>query len=519
MFLAARIVFALDESGGPVFERRYPTVEVRGQRLCQLHGVENAVIPPLPELCQAVARSRENPIAEPGEREYVTALDNRLWPVVQVRLPSEGIILCLVPLVAHLGQAAVARQGKPPTLSPVVLAGSLTVLSDLCELSRLVRSAEPSLPLAEVADRLLLYVSTMMPLGTPAEDTKPARWLRRFGYQTEGDSPAVSNNTTEVTVQQVELLHGDLGTDGGPSAPSVTGKLEAHVRNVSPYQLSFTNDDNHFDTTAGRITLTGKPCDCALSPDVQADTVEKGNTTLFDVLFMDGSNTLVTFIPREPPSPTAVKAVFKAYPLKAREASTATAAATPPGTMDIKLQISVNLAPLDAFRKTARTAIDVVLNFGAESSVAAQTLTASGGVVCLVTASELDKGVSKNTLYLTPPPACHGGSPDPGRKCVHWKLPAIKKPIESFSLSGRCTFASADQTATRAFLSDVNCFADISLSAVGYKPCSGTFVAAAAFTSHPGGDRKISVAPPVMRSAGLRVWNSKAREPAQARLP
>eukprot|EP01059_Diplonema_ambulator_P015266 TRINITY_DN26368_c0_g1_i1.p1 TRINITY_DN26368_c0_g1~~TRINITY_DN26368_c0_g1_i1.p1 ORF type:complete len:327 (+),score=33.31 TRINITY_DN26368_c0_g1_i1:3-983(+) len=319
----------------------------------------------------------------------------------------------------------------------------------------------------DIYDRTLVYLSTIVPMGTIADELSPAKWLKSIGYTQPPSLTAKEEKThQQFKLQLTETHFGDINCGYG-STPTAVGHLTSEYES-----LHHSAPDIPFN-----FTVSGALQDLTVSSDIIEETTGPDHTTRFNAKFVEGTRLLMTYMSPTSSTPV-VKGVLKAY-LPKDGAS---------GTLDLRFQLTLGMTPLDSCKKVAWCEVEVTFELG-NRSVTSQSLIPSGGMLKVVTDAD-------------------------GTKKLVWRLPKAKKQPEVSSLSGRCALVASPNPDASSFLADNNCYANVSFTAYGYTPSSNISITHAA--THDGAP--VAIQPPILKGSGLRVWNSKATEPAAARV-
>eukprot|EP01063_Lacrimia_lanifica_P023361 TRINITY_DN30875_c0_g1_i1.p1 TRINITY_DN30875_c0_g1~~TRINITY_DN30875_c0_g1_i1.p1 ORF type:complete len:619 (+),score=169.44 TRINITY_DN30875_c0_g1_i1:99-1955(+) len=618
MSVSLRAVFiscAKDGEDLVAMTRLYPTVELRHQRLCMLHGMPYSAVN-VPQLAKHVTQGNED------EDGFVLRAGG-VFPVVVLRQRftikerQMAFAFVAVPLVSHL---------SPSGDRPLPVAGCFTLLE---ELAAVLKGAKFDF------DKVLAFLAKMAPLGTPACNDPGLASVLAHAPLPAAAPPAAPVQTPRknapqadhhVTVTQVETLSGDLfsmdsvpvvwgtvlaqresgaaagvgaapaarqdptspppaaaasgageageGAGGGGLCVSVKGKVAdvgigACVARVE-HSTRESDELDLFIASARRIDAFGSP---AYSPALAA-AAAKGKPPPRDApppprigqtLFTytaggpGGSGGVGALQGAPPDTPSNMSNVsskhlvgsFCAAPLQAppmirgvlRVAKVASVSGTAPpvpnahpnaGSSDfnasmaslpgdiqrgdsmcdprsaasgsavtetvlsVHLQLALSTAVAPAVKKSSTASLDVeaALCFGATATYKAHSMTPTTGSV---------------------KPA--GAAAGDGTHLV-WKLGKLKKTGDvTHTLTGKCTLAvDAGAGAPNPFVDEERCFAAISVSAVGYTTHSKVELALSA-SAAPGETTALTLAPPVIASHGLRIWNAKSAQAAAARLP
>ena len=334
--IIATIPSSKNENPHVAFSKRYPTVDLRGKRLCSLHVMNWCDLPSDDLIVEEVLHRQEH--------EFI--IDSDWGPVIQIR--KKNTLYIAVPLISHLETSSKVGLFMVPT------AACITTLETIAELYSILKKLQKDKKLVlkdecSVFDVISVYVSTTIPLGSVGDDLSPGQFLRKFNYVGNPCSPST------VNLRQVEYLYGETNC-GNVSYPSIWGCLEADADTPTPVN--------------GKIKILGQVQDLSIVVGKIIEDQELPDGHQFVVKYTDGiSINLASYSLPAPPSPP-LKGSFKAYMPK-----------TTSGIADLRCSLTLNLNPLESEKKKCFCELSVKFNFGTGRSVANHTLVPTIGVV------------------------------------------------------------------------------------------------------------------------------------------
>eukprot|EP01060_Flectonema_neradi_P005244 TRINITY_DN1347_c0_g1_i4.p1 TRINITY_DN1347_c0_g1~~TRINITY_DN1347_c0_g1_i4.p1 ORF type:complete len:466 (+),score=67.27 TRINITY_DN1347_c0_g1_i4:76-1398(+) len=342
--IIATIPSKKDEAPHVAFSKRYPTVDLRGKRLCSLHGTEWFDLPSDDHIVEEVLQH--------AEHEFI--LTPTWGPVIQLR--KNNFLYLAVPLTSHLEPTSSIGLSMVPTASCITTLETISTLHSML----VSKEKDNSLKMEKdctLFDLLSVYVSTTIPLGSVGDELSPSQFLRKFNYSGNPCSPTV------ISIRQVEYIYGETNC-GSSSYPSIWGCLEADVDTATP--------------VTGKVKIAGHAQDLSVDVAKVTDDQELPEGHEFTVRYSDGVAQNLCSYSSPAPSAAPVKGSFKAYMPK-----------TVNGIADVRFSLSFLLNPLESERKKCSSEVTVTFNFGTARSVASHTLVPSSGIVQISTINKV----------------------------------------------------------------------------------------------------------------------------------